>query len=139
MPKWVLSEYDKLVWPFLWGSTIDTVSGRQCHNPAGDSGLNVTDTKLKAQALQAAAMVQTLETPTRKRLYLAKYNAGQRIAHLNPRWLRLRTNNHPNALAADNIYAPSLATEIVAGISDPTNLYFSTKNCYTMLRDSATQ
>ena len=141
MPKLVLSEYDKLVWPFLWGSTIETVSSQQCHNPAGDSGLNGTDTKLKARALQAVTMVQTLETPTHKSLHLAKYNAGQHIARLNPRWLHLRTNNHPNALAPDTIYATSLATvaEIVAGISDPTNLSFSTKNCYTMLRDPATQ
>ena len=47
IPKWLIAEYNKLVWPFLWGTKIETVSRKKCCNPIKDGGLNIVDFSLK--------------------------------------------------------------------------------------------
>ena len=33
VPKWVISEVNNLIWPFLWGCRMETVSRQSCHQP----------------------------------------------------------------------------------------------------------
>ena len=41
VPKWVVGKINDLVWPFLWGSRIQTVSRQSCFQPAVRGGLNM--------------------------------------------------------------------------------------------------
>ena len=40
-PEWVFTRVNSLVWPFIWGSKIETVSCATCHLPELLGGLNV--------------------------------------------------------------------------------------------------
>ena len=40
---WVLSRGNQLVWPFLWGSKIETVSRNTCYLPHSSGGLHVSN------------------------------------------------------------------------------------------------
>ena len=96
IPKWVISEYNKLVWPFLWGSKIETVSRNNCYNSINNGGLNVIDFSLKGQALQAASIVSSVDPVVGKSFYLTRYYVGRRLAVINSRWSHLHSNATSN-------------------------------------------
>ena len=47
LPSWVLSCVNQLVWPFLWGSKIETVSRNTCFLLPASGRLNVSSLELK--------------------------------------------------------------------------------------------
>ena len=98
IPKWVISEYNKLVWPFLWGSRIETVSRKNCYNSINNRGLNVIDFSLKGQALHAASIVSSVDPAVGKSFYLTRYYVGRRLAVINSRLSHLHSNATPNNL-----------------------------------------
>ena len=98
IPKWVISEYNKLVWPFLWGSKIETVSCKNCYNSINNGGLNVIDFSLKGQALHTASIVSSVDPAVGKSFYLTRYYVGRRLAVINSRWSHLHSNATPNNL-----------------------------------------
>ena len=53
MPAWVLACINQLIWPFIWGSGIETVSRRSCCLALSVSGLNLCDIRLKCETLKA--------------------------------------------------------------------------------------
>ena len=50
-PTWVLGRVDALIWPFLWGSKIETISRNTCSLKVKHGGVNILNFRLKAQAL----------------------------------------------------------------------------------------
>lgn len=45
LPSWVLSRVNSLIWPFLWGSKIETVSRNTCYLSEFSGGLKVANLK----------------------------------------------------------------------------------------------
>ena len=50
MPVWVLTRVNQLIWPFLWGSRIETVSRKSCCLSLKNGSLNVCDLRFKCEA-----------------------------------------------------------------------------------------
>lgn len=71
-PKWVLERYNKLIWPFLWGSKIETIARKSLHCSATKGGLDIVDFKIKRHALRFASTLNILSEPNSKGFYLAK-------------------------------------------------------------------
>ena len=140
-PKWVISEYNKLVWPFLWGSKIETVSQKNCCNSVKNGGLNVVDFSLKGLALHAASIVSSVDPAVGKSFYLARYYVGRRLAGINPRWSCLQSNATPNAQELTDFYNNAMKTlrQIVSKLRNMTTFVFSSRNCYhELLKESCT-
>ena len=45
--KWVISEVNNLIWPFLWGCRMETVSRQSCHQPFLNGSLGIINLKIK--------------------------------------------------------------------------------------------
>ena len=45
VPNWVISEVNNLIWPFLWGCRMETVSRKSCHQPFLKGGLGIVNFK----------------------------------------------------------------------------------------------
>ena len=135
IPKWVISEYNKLVWPFLWGSKIETVSRNNCYNSINNGGLNVIDFSLKGQALQAASIVSSVDPAVGKSFYLTRYYVGRRLAVINSRWSHLHSNATPNAKQPTDFYTNAMKTlrQIISKLRDTTTFVFSSRNSYQEL------
>ena len=79
MPVWVLTRVNQLIWPFLWGSRIETVSRKSCCLSLRSGGLNVCDLRLRCEALRVAATVATVDNPDDSSFFLCKYFIGRRL------------------------------------------------------------
>ena len=93
----VLERYNKLIWPFLWGSKIETVARKALHCPIAKGGLGIIDFEIKGQALRLASALNTVDNLSSNSFYLAKYFCGSRLAHFHTKWTNLRDNSSPNA------------------------------------------
>ena len=82
---------NSLIWPFIWGSKIETVSHDTCHLPELLGRLNVTNFRVKCSALRVASVVSIVDSldPC---FYLLKYFIGARLIKLCPGWGILRDN-----------------------------------------------
>ena len=63
MPVWVLKQVNQLIWHFIWGSQIETVSRKTCHFPVKVGGINICNLRFKCDALQLVSPVATINTP----------------------------------------------------------------------------
>ena len=130
IPKWVISEYNKLVWPFLWGSKIETVSRKNCYNSINNGELNVIDFSLKGQALHAASIVSSVDPAVGKSFYLTRYYVGRRLAVINSCWSHLHSNATPNAQQLTDFYTNVMKTlrQIISKLRNMNTFVFSSKN-----------
>lgn len=97
MPNWVLNQ---LVRPFIWGSRIETVSHNTCFLGQHSGGINLCNLKLKAEALNLASLVGTIDSPEDSAFFLAKYFVGRRLSTIRKQWAGLRDNSAPSAASA---------------------------------------
>ena len=82
MPAWVLSRINQLIWPFIWGSRLETVARRPCFLKPDSGGINVCDFKIKCDALQLASLVSVIDSPNDSSFFLAKYFICRRLSTL---------------------------------------------------------
>ena len=110
LPAWVPRRVNQIVWPFLWGSKIETVSRNSCSVSPLDGGLGVINFPLKCAALRVSSMIATVNSPDDKSFFLCKYFIGSRLAVLSPDWLTLRDNSSPSALTPSRFYEACVTT-----------------------------
>ena len=129
-PEWVFTRVNSLVWPFIWGSKIETVSRATCHLPELLGGLNVTNFKVKCSALRVASVVSIVDSldPC---FYLLKYFIGAQLSKLRPEWGFLRDNHSPSALNPSQYYDVCLRDFSGLDKMLRTNATLSTKNVYS--------
>ena len=83
VPKWVISRINNLVWPFLWGSRIETVSRMTCHQSLGKGGLGIFNFQTKSDSLKLASLISILDDRESKSFFLTKYFLGSRLAFID--------------------------------------------------------
>ena len=96
VPKWVISKVNNLVWPFLWGSRIETVSRMTCHQSLGKGGLGIFNFQTKSDSLKLASLICNLEDRESKSFFLTKYFLGSRLTSCRPEWHSLCNNSTPS-------------------------------------------
>ena len=131
-PRWVIDRLNKLIWPFLWGSKIETVSRHAIFCHARDGGLGLINFYVKAKALRLACALRVLDDPSSACFYLARYFCGSRLSRLRPEWASLRDNRCPTAFFPSSFYSECLA--IVASLRVSSVFVFSSKSLYEELR-----
>ena len=92
-PEWVVSRFKKLVFPFLWGSKIETVSRKSLSVPTHKGGLGLIDFMCKSKALKVSALVNTFDNPDTKDFLLMKCFIGSQLARVRREWSHLRDNS----------------------------------------------
>ena len=63
MPSWLLTNINALVWPFLWGSRIETVARNTFFLKPCQGGLGIVNLKVKACALRSVGLLSALANP----------------------------------------------------------------------------
>ena len=136
-PKWVLSKVNSLLWPFLWGSRVETVARKHIVCSVTDGGLGLRDFVCHGKALRLSALFSLIRTPLNKGFYLIKYFCGARLASLRPEWSMLRDNLTPSAALPSAFY--SIALQSLASLRLPSDFSFSSKAFYGLfLKASST-
>ena len=139
-PERVVSRLKKFVFPFLWGSKIETVSTKSLSVSAQQGGLGLIDFVCKSKALKVSALVNTIDNPDIKEFLLMNYFIGSQLARLRGEWSHLRDNSFPSALAPsryDECVFNSFVT-VTKRIPGKSSFCFSSKNCYGALLKDAT-
>ena len=73
MPSWVLTSVNVLVWPFLWGSRMETVARHTCFLRPCHGRLGIVKLKVKACALRSAGLLSGLADLADSCFFLCKY------------------------------------------------------------------
>ena len=110
LPKWVIARVNALIWPFLWGSKMETVSRNTCFLKLKFGGVNLDNLVLKAQALRLAGMASVLNSPDDSSFFLCKYFLGRRLSSMRSEWSSLRDNSSPSASSPTPFYEDCLDT-----------------------------
>ena len=137
VPKWVLTRINELIWPFLWGCRIETVSRQSCFQPAIKGGLNIVDFSVKAKALKLASIVNIACDADSKAFFMLKYFLGSRLATFRAEWSFLRDNSSPSTQILTPFYSKCLkaltSLREILSRRDWIDFQFSAKNCYRSL------
>ena len=132
-PDWVIDKYNKLIWPFLWGSKIETVARKSLHVPVLHGGLNITDFKINGEALRLASISSTVRDTESNSFYLTRYFIGSRLGRFGAQWSFLRDNSSPSASRPTTFYTKCV--EILEKLSQvPSTFAFNSKSIYIELR-----
>ena len=110
LPEWVSRRVNQLIWPFIWGSKIETVSRKSCSCSVPEGGLGLTNFPRKCEALRVSSLVATLNDPDDKSFFLCKYFAGWHLARFLPQWLPLRDNSSPHSFNPTSFYSSCIST-----------------------------
>ena len=135
LPPWVPQRVNQIIWPFLWGSKIETVSRKSISCNVCDGGLGLTDFPLKCEALRVSSLVATLNDSEDKSFFLCKYFAGWHLARLSPQWATLRDNSSPHTFTPTSFYTACITT---LSRLDLTFVTLTTKSIYTALSKNFT-
>ena len=131
-PRWALDKLNKLVWPFLWGSKIETVARNTLFCPVAAGGLGLIDFQLKSQVLRFKSTLRALSEPSSACFFLTKYFCGGGLSRIRPEWAYLRDILTPSAFFPTTFYADVLQTAKSLSRVAPTFI-FSSQNCYREL------
>ena len=134
VPEWVIRRVNQIIWPFIWGSKIETVSRQSCYCSISSGGLGLTNFSLKCDSLRVSSLVATISDPDDKCFFLCKYFVGWQLARLRPEWLSLRDNSSPHSFVPTPFYSSCLA---VLTRLDLCNLPLTTKAIYADLSKSS--
>ena len=142
VPQWVISEVNNLIWPFLWGCRMETVSRQSCHQPFLKGGLGIINFKIKADALKLASVVSNCSNADSKSFYLIKYFFGAKLSPIRPEWRFLRDNSSPSAQLLTPFYSNCLSVlsslRKILSCQDWRNFAFTSKKCYyTLLKEKS--
>ena len=105
VPPWVFARINSIVWPFLWGCKMETVSRNTCYLKVKNGGINLVNLKLKCQALRVAGMISTLNNLLDSSFYLCRFYVGRRLSTLRSEWRSLTSNLIPNAVLPSTFYS----------------------------------
>lgn len=103
-PSWVFSRVNSLIWPFIWGSKIETVSRNTCYLPILSGGLNIANLELKCIALRLTSVISTITLLDDSSFFLCKYYIGAPLASFKADWVFLRDNLSPSASKLTGFY-----------------------------------
>ena len=104
LPAWVLSRVNRVIWPFIWNSRMETVSRNTCFLKTQSGGLDLDNFGLRCKSLRLVGMASTLGCPSDSSFFLCKYFVGRRLSRLRPEWAFLRDNYAPSALFPSSFY-----------------------------------
>ena len=135
LPQWVSRRVNQAIWPFLWGSKMETVSRKSISCSVHDGGLGLTDFPLKCEALRVSSLAALLSDPEDKSFFLCKYFAGWHLARLSSQWSTLRDNSSPHTFTPTSFYAACIAT---LSKLDLTFIPLTAKAVYTALSKNFT-
>ena len=110
VPRWVIRQYEKLVWAFVWSSRLQPVARKTLICPVLDGGIGIFDFESRCQALRASSLCRGLDKPGTESWYMLKYFAGAQLARLRPEWQALRDNSTPSAAHATKFLNDCLVT-----------------------------
>ena len=116
MPSWVLTSINALVWPFLWGSRMETVARNTCFLKPCQGGLGIVNLKVKACALRSVGLLSALANPADSCFFVCRYFVATSISSLRTEWRHLRSNSLPNASSPTIFYSECIDT--LAKVSD---------------------
>ena len=133
LPEWVSRRVNCLIWPFICGSKIETVSRKSCCCNVPDGGLGLTDFPRKCEALRVSSLVVTLNDPDDKSFFSCKYFTGWHLARLLPQWLPLRDNSSSHTFHPTSFYSSCLS---ILSRLDLTFVPLTTKGIYNALSKS---
>ena len=128
LPEWVLSRVNRLRWPFIWNSRIETVSRNTRFLKTQSGGLCLDNFDLRCKSLRLAGRASTLRSPSDSSFFLCKYFFGRRLSRLRPKLAILRDNSAARDFSPSSFYDSCLS--ILSEIAD-TEL--SSKNVYSKL------
>ena len=129
MPNWVLSRVNQLIWPFIWGSRMETVARNTCFLQPISGGINLSNFKLECDALKLSSLVSVIDSPEDSSFFSTKYFVGRRLSTLRQQWSDLHDNSAPSAAVVTSFYEACL--NILAAISD--NVDLTLKKIYASL------
>ena len=130
-PRWVYDRVNQIIWPFLWGSRVETVARRTLICSVPNGGLGLRDFRSQGQALRLATLVRTIFNRQSKCFFLLKYFCGAQLASIWRDWAHLRDNATPSALSPSILYS-SLLT-LLRDLNFPASFSFSSKEFYSLL------
>lgn len=137
VPKWVFTEVNNLIWPFLWRGRIETVSRQSCYQPFLKGGLGIINFKVKAEALKLASIISNCSNADSKSFYFIKYFFGAKLSSFRSEWSFLRDNSSPSALLLTTYYSACLSTldclRRNLSCQDWNDFVFTSKKCYSVL------
>ncbi len=110
IPPWVISRVNQLIWPFIWGSRIETVSRATCFLKPSSDGFGLCNLTLKCDALMLSALVTVVDCSDDSSFFLCKYFVGRRLSTLRPQWRHLKDNSTPSATSLTPYYTSCLET-----------------------------
>ena len=105
-PRWVSDRINKIIWPFLWGSRIETVARKSLISLVTEGGLGLRDFWTQGQASRLALLVRVISERQWKGFYLVKYFCGAQLASIRCGWADLRDNRTPSAVSPSPFYSP---------------------------------
>ena len=129
VPKWVISKINNLVWPFLWGSRIETVSRMTCHQSLRKGGLGIFNFQTKSDSLKLASLISIFDDRESKSFFLTKYFLGSRLAFSDNSTPRTQ-NLTPYYEKCFSILAPFRG---IISCQQWRDFVFSSKKCYLAL------
>lgn len=130
LPEWVSRRVNQLIWPFIWGSEIETVSRKSCFCSVPEGGLGVTNFPRKCEALRVSSLVATLNDLDDKSFFLCKYFARWHLARFLPQWLPLRDTSSPHSFNPTSFYSSCIS---ILSRLDLTFVPLTTKAIYNAL------
>ena len=110
VPAWVLARVNRIIWHFLWGTRIETVSRKTCCLPLKMGGLGICSLDLKCRALRLACALTIINSPTDSSSFLCRYFIGRHISLMHGRWRYLRDIRAPSANTPTRFYQDTLST-----------------------------
>ena len=141
IPECVLIRFKKLIFHFLWGSKIETVSRATLSTPLFQVGLGLIDIVAKSKALKLSTMVSTISTPHLSAFDLLKYFVGSQLARFRSDWAHLKENSTPSAFSlSPYLCCLNIFKQMITRVSDIDSFQFTSKLCYqALLKDTATK
>ena len=85
-PKWVYDRINQIIWPFLWGSRIETVARRSFVCSASEGGLGLREFRSQGQTSRLSILCRNIANLNSKCFYLIKYFCGAQLASIRRSW-----------------------------------------------------
>ena len=129
-PNWVCAKVNSLIWPFLWGSRIETIARKSIICSLKDGGLGLKDFRLQGRASRLAALYTILNSRNCKAFFLLKYFCGVQLSRLRPEWQDLRDNLTASTSRPTRFYSRLL--ESLRSLNIPQDFSFASKAFYSL-------
>ena len=130
-PQWVYDRINRIIWPFLWGSRIETVARKSLVCPETNGGLGLREVRVHGEASRLAILIRSISNIQSKSFFLIKYFCGAQLASIGNHWAFLRDNATPSALSPSSFYSPLLRS--LRDLQFPVNFSYTSKEFYTVL------